>query len=236
MLMRRMPPSRDLIGTRFPGNGVVEMSMTPTSRILDVGCGAGELLLTLQACGFSALTGVDPYLESDITYPGGLRILKQSIRELAGEWDVVMFHHSFEHVADPAGTLEAATRLLAPEGTLLIRLRVVSSAAWERYGVEWVQLDAPRHFFLHSVDSMKRLTSETRLRISKLVYDSGPFQFVGGELYRRNIPLRRTLPTEIEARVAAFSQAELDDLERQARALNAEGRGDQAAFYLKRFV
>lgn len=42
-----------------------------SSKILDVGCGNGFLLNQLNLMGFSNLTGVDPFLESDICYPNG---------------------------------------------------------------------------------------------------------------------------------------------------------------------
>lgn len=57
-----------------------------------------------------------------------------------------MFHHSFEHIADPFETLCSVRRLLS-SGTCLIRIPIVDSWAWENYGVNWIQIDAPRHFF-----------------------------------------------------------------------------------------
>jgi 2-polyprenyl-3-methyl-5-hydroxy-6-metoxy-1,4-benzoquinol methylase len=227
---------KDWIAARFPGDGVIKVNLTPRCRILDVGCGSGELLLALQAAGFSSLLGIDAYLKRDLTYPGGLRILKRSIRETTGEgeWDLVMFHHSFEHMADPQETLAAAARLLAPTGTCLIRVPLAASYAWQHYRVDWVQLDAPRHFFLHSLASMTRITEQAGFETTRVVHDSGPFQFFGSELYRRDIPLHSMLPVDLEARAAAFTREELAAFERRARELNSQGTGDQAAFYLKK--
>lgn len=218
---------------RFPGQGVRVVGLTRRSRILDVGSGSGGLLVQLQAVGFSSLLGIDAFLDAEVEYPGGLRILKRKIHDVTGTWDLIMFHHSFEHMADPQQTLRAAAKLLSPSGTCLIRLPIVSSYAWEHYGVDWVQLDAPRHFFLHSAQSLSHLASNANLEISKIVYDSTSFQFVGSELYRRDIPLRPITAAEVEARAAAFTPAQLDAFEQQAQALNSQGRGDQAAFYLK---
>jgi hypothetical protein len=143
-----------------------------------------------------------------------------------------MFQHSFEHLPDPQAALAAAARLLPPGGRCLIRLPLVSSYAWEHYGVDWVQLDAPRHFFLHSEESIRRLAAGAGLEILKIVYDSTAFQFVGSELYRRDIPLRSQTPDDVQLRATAFSREEIAAFERHARELNAETRGDQAAFYL----
>jgi hypothetical protein len=97
----------------------------------------------------SNVLGIDPFLAEDIRYHNGLQILKKAIAELANEWDLIMFHHAFEHVPDPFETLQAASRLLSRHGVCLMRTPRVSSQAWERYGVNWVQIDAPRHFFIH---------------------------------------------------------------------------------------
>lgn len=230
-------PNRGLrrsMGARFPGEGAKELRLGRRSRILDVGCGSAALLLELQAAGFDRLLGIDAFLDEDLAYPGGLRVLKRTIHEVSGRWDVIMFHHSFEHIPDPQATLSAAAKLLAPDGACLVRLPLVSSAAWERYGVNWVQLDAPRHFFLHSIESLKRVAGQARMEISKIVHDSGSLQFFGSELYLRDIPLQPVVPTEVAARASAFTPSELEAFERQAQTLNAEGRGDQAAFYLRR--
>jgi hypothetical protein len=145
-----------------------------------------------------------------------------------------MFHHSFEHIADQKGTLDAVVRLLAPGGVCLIRVPVASSYAWEHYGVDWVQLDAPRHFFLHTEESLRRLAGDVGLEIAKVIYDSNAFQFLGSELYRRGIPLSSTAPSDVHARAEAFTRDELAAFGRRASDLNAEGRGDQAAFYMRK--
>ena len=235
VLYRRWPDHalRRLAAAAFPSDGRGEIRLTPRHRILDVGCGGGELLLALYGAGFRRLLGVDMYLEQDVSYPGGLRILRRSIHDLEGRWDLVMMHHSFEHMADPKETLEAVARRLSPRGVCLIRIPLASSYAWARYKVDWVQMDPPRHFFLHSTQSMTRLATAAGLRIVRVVYDSGPFQFVGSELYRRDIPLVSTDAADVAARATAFTPQEIEAFEDHAGRLNREGRGDQAAFYMR---
>ena len=77
------------------------------SRIIDIGCGAGGLLLKLRREGFGSLQGADPFIRADIDYGDGLRIRKCGLEDLEGEFDFVMLHHSFEHMPDPAVALEA---------------------------------------------------------------------------------------------------------------------------------
>jgi SAM-dependent methyltransferase len=205
--------------------------LTRDSAVLDVGCGAGRLLCNLRDIGFQNLLGADPYIEQDLDYEGGVRVLKKTIREIEGKWDLIMFHHSLEHVSDPLADLTAAKDRLKAGGTCLVRVPTVSSYAWRHYGVNWVQLDAPRHLFLHSVESVRILAERSGLRLREVVYDSSSFQFYGSEQYVRGIPLESTTPGADSA-ARLFSKAEIRRFEKRAKELNRKGEGDQAAFYL----
>ena len=55
----------------------------------------------LNGLGFTNLTGIDPFLESDIYYPNGVKVLRKGISELEGTYKVIMLHHSFEHMSEP---------------------------------------------------------------------------------------------------------------------------------------
>ena len=153
---------------------------------MDVGRGSGFILYSLREIGFKNLLGIDPYVQNDIRYTNGVEVLKKTIREInESGWELIMFHHSFEHVSEPAETLQSISRLLFRNGICLIRIPVVSSYAWRHYGVQWEQLDAP----LHSIKSMEILAEKARLRIYDIAYDSNEFQFWGSEQYTKNIPL-----------------------------------------------
>ncbi len=225
---------RETVADRFPGGGASLVDLSTSSRILDVGCGSGAFLLALQEAGFRKIRGVDLYVERDIEYSDTLRISKGSIAACRGEWDIVTFHHSFEHLDDPGETLKTAAGLLAAGGSIVIRIPIVSSYAWEKYGVAWVQLDAPRHFFLHSRESMARLAETAGLRVARVVYDSTDFQFLGSELYLRDIPLMSEGSSVLTIAGSSFSPDEVERFRRQAAELNASERGDQAAFYLRK--
>jgi SAM-dependent methyltransferase len=156
----------------------------------------------------------------------GALVKKSTIHDCGQEWDLIVFNHSFEHLPDPLESLQAAARLLSKDGVCLIRIPTVLSHAWRYYGVDWVQLDAPRHFFLHSLESIKMLSAMSGFYIFDIFFDSTEFQFVGSEMYRRNIP--RSSGTQ------NFSDAEIDQYRSLAEQLNRENQRDQAAFYLKR--
>lgn len=201
---------------------LLDLRLNHDSRILDVGCGSGWRLFALREAGFVNTLGIDPFINSDITYANGLKIMKRTIYEVEGRWDVVMYHHSLEHIPDQTATLRATTALLEPEGTCVVRVPVVSSHAWEHYREHWYQIDAPRHFYLHSLVSMGILAEQSGLALDKVVFDSTVDQFRTSEMYRKS--LKRMV----------FSKAQVRAWKRSTAKLNREGRGDQAIFFLRK--
>lgn len=214
----------------FQGSG-----LNRQSRILDIGCGSGSFLCALSKIGFTNLHGVDLYLKASITYDNGVTVHKGSIDNVDSDsqWDLIMFHHSLEHMDNQLAVLQTARQLLAPGGFCLIRIPIVSSASWEQYRVNWVNFDAPRHFFLHSVESLACLAEQANLRLYKTIYDSTSFQFWGSEQYQRDIPLYDPRSFAVTPFHSLFSPTEIAHFETQALQLNYEKRGDQAAFYLE---
>lgn len=215
-----------------PGIDYVRHARVSRSQsVLDIGCGSGELLLGMRSYGFKHLTGVDPFVERDIDYGNGVRVWKRNIHQHNETHDFIMLHHTFEHMDEPAAAMMRIRGLLNPGGTVLIRLPVASGAAFATYRSDWVQLDAPRHLFLHTPKSLERIAQQAGLSIVDTVFDSTAFQFWGSEQYRRDIPLRAENSYRNGAPV--FSAAEIQEFERKADTLNTQGLGDQAAFYLR---
>jgi SAM-dependent methyltransferase len=215
--------------TQLHLKAIARIAPSHEARILDVGCGPGSLLMDLKELGYRHLLGVDRFISQPIDFGNGVRLVKGVLGDLAGTtWDLIMFHHSFEHMPDPAKVLQTTMDLLARGGRCLIRIPVIGWA-WQHYGVNWAQIDAPRHFFLHSEASFRLLARAAGFDVLGLSYDSSEFQFWASELYSRNVPLV-SLGTSIPETM--FSKSQLRNFRLQAAKLNAEGRGDAAAFYL----
>lgn len=203
------------------------------SRVLDVGCGSGMLVFALGLAGMGDVTGVDPFLsgERDLSTGGSLR--KQDLTDVDGLFDLIMFHHSFEHVPDPEASLRAAMARLTAQGRVLIRMPTVTSHAFETYGAAWVQLDAPRHLVVASRRGVDMLCKRVGARVVLVDDDSTGFQFWGSEQNLRGIPLMDPRSVMVKPRDAPFSAAQLRTWERESTALNRSGRGDQAAWVIE---
>jgi SAM-dependent methyltransferase len=196
-----------------------------TSSILDVGAGSGTLLHELAGFGFRQLTGIDPFVIPTTTYPDGVRLISGELHDVAGVFDLIMFNHSLEHMAQPRETLRLAIDRMKANGSILVRIPVADSWAFREYRQHWSQLDAPRHQYIYTTASMRLLAESEGLVVCEEYRDSHAFGLYASEQYRRDIPL--TTPD-------VFSGREIHRFGRRARRLNREGLGDQATFVLKR--
>ena len=208
-----------------------KININKTSRILDVGCGNGEhFLYPMAEMGFNNLIGCDPYINQDIQYNNGLEIKKLDILDINSTFDLITYHHAFEHLPNPQDNLKKVSELLSDDGVCVIRIPTVSSYAWKHYKTDWVQFDAPRHFFLHSKKSIEILAQEQNMELFDVIYDSSHFQFTGSEMYKKDIPLKDFRLKNIKKMIKKSKSS----YNKQAKLLNKENRGDQAAFFLRK--
>lgn len=202
-------------------------------RVLDVGCGAGTLVFVLGLAGWEAL-GIDPYASTDRDFASGGALRRAELGDVPGTFDLVMLHHSLEHVLDPLETLLLSRDRLTGNGRILVRMPTPSSHAYEHYGTSWVQLDPPRHLTLMTRQGVEKLAARAQLRIVSTFDDSTAFQYWGSEQVMRGVPLASSKSHMMNHRRSEFSSLQVRRWERHARRLNAQRDGDQAVWILER--
>jgi len=203
------------------------------SRVLDIGCGSGHFLYRLKEIGLRNLLGIDPFLPEEV-HDKGLKLLRKTIFELDEEetFDFVRFHHTLEHMPNQVDVILKASKILSPTGICLVSMPVKTKYIWNRYGVHWVSIDAPRHLFIHSVNSFNYLVKKASLKINHIEFDSGIFQFWASEQYKRDIPMFAENSYKVNKKNSIFSEEQINEYMALSKQLNSEGQGDQAIFYL----
>ena len=208
---------------------VPEGAITKPHMVLDVGCGAGNWLCALPTQGYVYLYGCDPYIENDLRYDNGVIIQKSTIHEIDGSFDFIRFSHSFEHMADPHNVMQSIKRLLKPAGRCNISIPVFPNIAFTVYGPFWYQADAPRHFFLHSRESVLYLAGLTGLSVCSIKYNSNHSQFIRSRLYQLDIPFCKHTPEVI---YNEFTRQDIENMNIMAEMANENSLGDQAVLDL----
>lgn len=109
----------------FEASGLVVSLVPRGARVLDVGCGTGELTaLVRDECG-ARVVGVEPDpLRAARARERGIEVhegvLTPSLASALGTFDVVLYADVLEHLVDPLGELEKAAQFLAPDGVTII--------------------------------------------------------------------------------------------------------------------
>jgi SAM-dependent methyltransferase/RimJ/RimL family protein N-acetyltransferase len=133
-------------------------------RVLDVGCGQGELLEWLGEEGFEP-HGIDPSADAAaMARERGLDARTATLEELLAEsdppptFDAVVLVNVLEHVPDAVAMLQGIRRLVAPGGLLYIRVpndfNPLQLGAQRKLGVEPWWVAPPDHVNYFDVDSL----------------------------------------------------------------------------------
>jgi len=102
---------------------VREQLPAPPTRVLELGCGQGELTTALVVSGYDVL-GIDPVAPEGDHFR---RIRLEDLDEDAGGYDAVVASHSLHHVRDLGPALDRVASLLGPDGVL-----VLDEHGWDR--------------------------------------------------------------------------------------------------------
>jgi SAM-dependent methyltransferase len=149
------------------------------ARVLEVGCGSGELARALDSAGYRVLA-IDPQA------PEGAIFRRVRLEELdeSGPFDAVVASSSLHHIHDLGAGLDRLRALLGPDGRLVLDdfgwdLVDPPTAAWlaERDGTTPEELLArwnDEHDGLHGYEGMRR---ELDLRFVQVLLTREPYLY-----------------------------------------------------------
>jgi SAM-dependent methyltransferase len=155
-------------------------------RLLDVGCGTGELAAYFASRGWRS-AGIEPSAGACAAAAArGLEVHEGTIDDAPwppGSFDAVTFNHALEHVPDPRTALRRAAELVRPGGLVLVS--VPNFASWQRrlFRGRWFQLDLPRHLQHFDRGSLETLARDAGLEVEALRTSSSLVGLAGSLTY-----------------------------------------------------
>ncbi len=138
-------------------------------RLLDVGCGTGGNLVTLQAQGWDVY-GIEmsEKAAAQARERVGDRILVGTLETAPLEkesFDLAFLSHSLEHFFSPVEALATVRRLLKPDGMVVIAVPNAASLEANLFGRWWFPWDPPRHLYHFERNSLSRLLQQVGFRV-----------------------------------------------------------------------
>ena len=149
-------------------------------RLLDVGCATGTFLSGMQQQPNWELFGVEinEFAARIAHEQFGLNVFVGTLEEAyfpATYFDAVALWDVFEHLHDPAGSLNEIHRVLKQEGILILRVPNVNSWDAKIFGTTWAGLDAPRHFYVFGQDTLKQMLEANGFQIKQISCEIGSY-------------------------------------------------------------
>ncbi|WP_051119616.1 class I SAM-dependent methyltransferase [Gillisia sp. CAL575] len=153
----------------------IESNFPEQGKLLDIGAGTGEFLLTAKNNGWK-VKGIEPDENArKLAKQKGIKLLPDSSKFKAEKFDVITMWHVFEHVYDLKNQIIELEQLLKKDGLLIIAVPNFKSYDALYYKEHWAAFDVPRHLWHFSRKSFEKLFSGTtfsQFDEKPLLYDS----------------------------------------------------------------
>jgi 2-polyprenyl-3-methyl-5-hydroxy-6-metoxy-1,4-benzoquinol methylase len=159
-------------GAEAVGFSVLYLRWLPGGELLDVGCGAGAQLVAMRQLGWRvAGVDLDPRAVEMAKRLHDLDVRQGTLEQQRfppDRFDAVTVSHTIEHVHDPLGLVRECGRVLKPGGRLVVVTPNADSLGRKRLGPSWIGLQPPRHLYLFSCATLRRLAERAGLDVGSV--------------------------------------------------------------------
>lgn len=168
-------------------------------KILDLGCGTGDTLILLKKLGWDVY-GMDMD-ENAITTAKKRRLnnLKLGTYNSLDEYpdnffDAIRLYHVIEHLDNPSLCLSLIRKKLRRGGELIMGTPNMESLVSKIFKFYWYNLDSPRHLFIFSPCTLRKLAERNGFSVKKIEFCSaggiaGSIQYLLSDIFNKKIDL-----------------------------------------------
>lgn len=146
----------------------IEKHLRSGARLLDVGCGRGQMARYLCRRGFRvAVTEISQEVLSGLADQTNLEchIGPDVLKTFSDQsFDGICFFHTLEHMAEPMQVLGQARRLLRDWGQVFLEIPLFSRLA-RKFGPHWFHLEVPQHLVNFSREGIQKAIDQAGLKI-----------------------------------------------------------------------
>ena len=180
-----------------------ELTGLPVGRLMDVGCGGGNMLRLARGLGWVTMGLEVNSAAVQVARSRGLDIVEGSysrLLEYEAEFDCIVCSHVLEHVHDPIVMICNLSNALKPGGVLLLSVPNATSQVRFHFGNDWRGLEAPRHLAIPSLRRLETILSSAGFSIRQVLQrpiatavESARIRRRGTRITRKDIAAERRL-------------------------------------------
>jgi 2-polyprenyl-3-methyl-5-hydroxy-6-metoxy-1,4-benzoquinol methylase len=172
--------AKELLDRRKVQGIVKSLGRAPRS-FLDIGCGDGRFLRSMEKLGVPRENNYGLELDENVVQPlrkQGYQAFCERVEDCQrippGSLDVITMFHVIEHVDNPAAVVRQAARWLAPGGVFAVETPNLDSLDQRLFHPTfWGGYHIPRHWNLFRAETLARLVEECGLTVRATRYQTG---------------------------------------------------------------
>lgn len=177
--------------------GKLTKHLKPSSKILEIGYGNGELLKALASLGFKELYGCDFSSKNyDALTSLGIKIEVANVENslpFEEKFDLIILNNVIEHFLDPVSVVQNCWTKLETNGKIVIFTPNADAFELDIFGKYWAGFHAPRHTYIFNQKNLEILADKLGSREIKFATEPDPGQWaISVQNFYQTLPLTRT--------------------------------------------
>ncbi len=150
-----------------------------TGRVLEIGCSTGLMLSLLSRDGFEVMGVEISAIAAKRAKKRGIDVVTSPFEKtnFRKKFDLIIFNHTLEHLADPRLVLKKVVGLLNNDGLLYIDLPNFGSVSAKIMGVKWPLLLPEEHPWHFTFEAIQQISGQLGFKILLVNRSSGIWDF-----------------------------------------------------------